>query len=235
MDYSQIKRGIIHSIGLLLMVFAIQANASISVYSLTTITSVIVQEDFNGSRGHLTVTNSSNQPIYAFAVGNNDAFQALGWSGGLNRLEELIPDELDHRWGAADISRSAWERGNSGLSGNGFGRNANGAWDVPDTTTLNWDDLFGSEFTRVVAYWVVGENTPLLDEPGTFSSPISTGTTQSHFFFFSQNAFSPFVAFGENGSIITQGETSVPVPAAFWLFGTAIITLFGVKRRQWFK
>ncbi|MCH9698232.1 MAG: VPLPA-CTERM sorting domain-containing protein [Gammaproteobacteria bacterium] len=234
MDYSQIKHIVIKSIGLLLMTITIQANASFSIYSVSNITSVIVQEDFNGSRGHLTVTNSSAQPIYAFAVGNNDAFQAFGWSGGLNRLEELIPDELDHRWGASVISRTAWERGNLGPNGNSFGENATDAWTVPDTTTLSWDDLFGSEFTRIVSYWVVGENTPLLDEPGTFSSPISTGSSQSHFFFFSQNAFSPFVAFGDNGSIIAQGQTNVPVPAAFWLFGTAIIALSGVKR-QWFK
>lgn len=226
MDYCQIKQTVIKSIGLLMMTVTIQANANFSIFTSNS-TSVIVQEDFNGSLGQLTVTNSSAQPVYAFAVGNNDAFQAFGWKADRNRLDALIPDgEKNNRWGASVISRTGWESGNIGSNGNSFGLNANNAWTVPDTTTLSWDDLFGSEFTRIVSYWVVGENTPLLlDDPNALSSPISSGSTQSHFFFFSRNAFSPFVAFGNDGTVIARGETTVPIPATVWLLGTALLAL----------
>ncbi|HFD11279.1 MAG TPA: hypothetical protein ENJ32_02245 [Crenotrichaceae bacterium] len=60
---------------------------------------------------------------------------------------------------------------------------------------------------------------------------LNPGTSQSHFFFFSEKAFSPFITLGNNGNVIAKGSTVVPAPAALWLFGAALLGLFPVFRR----
>lgn len=196
--------------------------------------SVTVIEDLTrvSAGGQFTVTNNSAAPIYAFAVGNNDALQAFG--RGFARFRHLIPaSEINDVWGASVITRQTWEANNRI---DGFGEDANGAWTVPDTSTLVWDDLFGSEFNKIITYWVVGEGAQLLDlnlPGGATSIPIGSGQTQSHFFFETTQAFSPFVAFGENGTVIASGETTVvPIPATIWLFGSALFGLFQISRRK---
>lgn len=206
-------------------------------FAVATVPSVTVIEDFvpGAERGQFTVTNNSSQAVYAFAVGNNNANQTLGWSGENSVLEQLIPSsELNNLWSSNVITRSSWEANNRDF---GLGKYANGAWAVPDTSTLDWDTLFGSQFNQVVAYWVIGSNAPLLvNTPGSVSNPILSGDTQSHFFFFSDQAFSPFVAFGQSGTIIAGGQTGnttvIPIPASFWLLGSALIAFFRFQRRQ---
>ncbi len=198
-----------------------------------TITDVNVVEDFNPSteRGQLTVNNISPQPIYAFAVGNNDASGAFGF--GANSFAGLVnPSELNNLWAASVIHRSRWEANTSG-----FGRFGSNTWTAPDTSTAayNWDTLFGSAFDTIVSYWVVDPDASLLGGGGhgLFSTPISSGTSQSHFFFESKQAFSPFITLGMDGAVTASGETTlVPIPAAIWLFGSALIGLFRISRRK---
>jgi hypothetical protein len=199
-----------------------------------TIAPVDIIEDFKPSkeRGQLTVNNSSSQPIYAFAVGNNDASKAFGF-GATRGLADLIPSELDNLWAASVIRRSSWEANTSV-----FGKIGNNAtWTAPDTSTAayNWDTLFGSAFDTIVSYWVVDPDAALLGfgGHGLFSTPINSGSSQSHFFFFSKQANSPFITLGNDGTVTPSGETTlVPIPATIWLFGSALLGLFRISRRK---
>ncbi len=198
-----------------------------------TITDVDVLEDFNPSqtRGQLTVSNNSATPIYAFAVGNNDASGAFGF--GANSFAGLVnPSELNNLWAASVIHKSEWESNTSN-----FGNFGTNAWTVPDTSTAayDWDTLFGSAFDTIVSYWVVDPDASLLGfgGQGLFSTSINSGSSQSHFFFESEQAFSPFITLGNDGTVTASGETTlVPIPAAIWLFGSALLGLFHISRRK---
>ena len=195
----------------------------------TSIPSVSVIEDYDPviGRGRFNVTNTSAAPVYAFAVGNNTASGAFGH--GANGLINLIDSsQQSNLWAASVISRVSWESNDQR-----FGRFANQAWTVPDTSTLNWNDLFGDEFTKVVAYWVVGQGANLISGAGLNSAPIEPGSSQSHFFFFSNQAFSPFITFGATGTVTERGDTTVvPIPAAFWLFSSALFGLIQFSRKK---
>lgn len=187
----------------------------------TSIPSVSVIEEYNPviGRGQFNVTNTSVAPVYAFAVGNNMARGAFGHGESTALLNLIDSSEQSNRWAAGVISRQSWETNEQR-----FGRFANQAWVVPDTRTLNWDDLFGTEFTKVVAYWVVGQDANLINGAGLNSTPIDSGSSQSHFFFYSDQAFSPFITFGVNGTVTERGDTTVvPIPTAFWLFSSALL------------
>lgn len=204
---------------------------SLSAQALTIADPVTIDETFDpgSGSGSFTVNNVSAPDIYAFAVGNNGAMSASGQGGGL-----LIPSLLiggpgaPEAWGADVIQRSDWDTNSSS-----FGSGASTSWSVPDTSTLAWDSLFGSQFTQIVAYWVVDDGVTITDISGTISAPIATGTSASHFSFQSTFAASPFATFDQNGSVSATGNTQVvPVPAAVWLFGSGLLGLVGIARRR---
>ncbi len=160
-----------------------------------------VTEVFNSStgQGRFTLDNQTGNDIYAFVVGNNQATSASS-----------------NFWGADVISITDWVNGYS------FANIPGVIWTAPDTTQLDWNDLFLG-FTQVVAYWVI-------DNPQ--SMPVFNGTSSSDFFFQSTAPNSPFIVLGNSGNIVETGETTVsvvPIPAALWMFFSGALILFGFK------
>jgi len=169
--------------------------------------------------GQYSVNNNSTEAVYAFVVGNNTATFTDG-----GEFQDVVLPEI---WSSDIIYRADWVNGNSI-----FGYGAVNSWTVPDTSTLSWDSIFGIDILQVVSYWVVDDTAAIFGISGT-STPILPGEVRSQFTFEASLPASPFIAFGQNGGTVDQGETitAVPVPAAAWLFVSGLLGFAGAARK----
>ncbi len=193
----------------------------VSSAAIITIPAVTINETFNPElgKGRYSVNNNSAEAVYAFVVGNNTAAFADG-----GEFQDVVSPDI---WSWSIIDRVAWEGGASF-----FGYGAVNSWTVPDTSTLNWDSIFGVDILQVVSYWVVDDTMAIFSISGT-STPILPGELRSQFTFEANLPASPFIAFSQNGGTVGQGETItvVPVPAAAWLFVSGLLGFVGVAAK----
>lgn len=181
---------------------------------------VTIDESFNhlSQTGRFRVNNIATPDIFSFFVTNNTAASAIGYvSGGF-----LLPRVS--AWDAAIKERTVWERWS-------FFDGVSSSWMPPNNSVLSWSNLFGDEFSRVIAYRVVDYASYVTDFPGP-RNPTQAGQSAFQFFFESELPNSPFAVSGENVTVIEQGDTFVPFPAVVWLFGSGLIGLFGLKSRK---
>jgi len=175
------------------------------------IQAVQINESFNPifNEGEFTVINDSVDDIFAFFVANNNALQADKAGGPV----------LDS-WRPAVTTRSDW------VNGIVFSALRESIWTPPDTSQIDWDNVFGATFDRALAYWSDG----FLEIP---QASIAAGSTENGFLFISDTPASPWIAFGVNGTVATgvTNNTVVPAPTAVWLFGSGVVGLAGLFRR----
>ena len=179
----------------------------------TSAQAVIINEEWiwydaaqSQGEGQYTVINDTATDIYAFAVGNDypTSFQPQAY-------DSLV------RWDAQLVTSADWDLGVNMYFNNGV---------VSTASVGAFADLFPS-FSSVFLYSFVAD----------WSSPIVAGATEGGFIFGSQVLASPFVAIDGNGGIIDNHATvhvsTVPLPAAAWLFsfGLAALGLVGRRRR----
>lgn len=162
-----------------------------------------------------TVTNDTGSDIYAFFVANDDATNT--WTN-------------NNGWNDTIMSSFEWNDANTNI-------NYLGGYDNPVYTSSigSFDELF-SGYNQVLMYTFNYYNFNGLDS-NPDAQPIANGTTVGGFNFTTQILASPFVAIDLNGTIVgsgqaTHGVSSVPVPAAAWLFASGLLGLVGFSRRK---
>ena len=164
--------------------------------------SVTINESLVGNTGYYSVTNNTEEAIWLFAVSHTAASNAQTTRNYYN----TSPLSL---FGAETISKVDW---NAGLDSMGVG------------SDYDFDTYFGSD-TLVNVYFE-------LDGFG-----ISAGETTGNQFSFTAIALaSNWIALGVNGGVytgtaITGGVNAVPLPAAFLLFGPALLGFLGFRRK----
>ena len=171
--------------------------------------SISVSYNTTFQSGEFTVMNDSASDVFAIFVADNGAIQA-----------DKTGDALES-WAPRVFTRSQWETGTVY-----FPDFDSPLWTAPDTTLLSWDNIFGAEYDRGFGYWTDGFGE-------VEQSPIAAGTTQDGFLFYSDTnlPISSWMVYGAD-SIIATNNTVVPVPAAAWLFGSALLGLAGIGRKR---
>jgi len=133
---------------------------------------------------------------------NNDTFGGLTGLFGYTDWDFLAKQDMPSGLSGTDIGLSVTQTGSN-----------NGSWSV------NTDEL--DLFARVVLILKAGNTfSSYLYEPGSNAGDSGSWAT---------------TALGDKNlshlSFYTSGMSPVPVPAAFWLFGTALIGFIGISRR----
>ncbi|VAX09998.1 hypothetical protein MNBD_GAMMA25-209 [hydrothermal vent metagenome] len=120
-------------------------------------------------------------------------------------------------WDSQIVSSFNWNIGQELFLG--------GAQPVLTTDIGDFSTLFPG-FTYVFMY--------NFDSNLTSTGAIAAGTTEGGFMFETGFPFSPFIAVGQAGNIIANGQTVhvVPLPAAVWLFGFGLAAVGMVGRRR---
>lgn len=233
--------------------------AALSVLSIAGIAtanaSVITGNTAGGSEVLLSIVNNTNNDSISIDLGVQRAGLALGSTFGLNQAAQ---DFIANAGGLAGVSyglisgnttgttltfltssigdlttkavanatKSTWSNSLTQLIGN---LNAGDA--TPTSVNLTYgpfDDAIGSPnyITGGHALWQTGDNQ---------LSNLALGTQQQNLYTYSLTGFSGTrTAVGVLGPIELTGSSFsvVPVPAAVWLMGSALLSLFGAARRQ---
>ncbi|NOX08912.1 MAG: hypothetical protein GXP22_05395 [Gammaproteobacteria bacterium] len=171
----------------------------------------VIDEYFDGFSGEFVVHTDYDQ-IYGFAVANDTAIDSFIFIPPSNTILT--------GWQTAIVSDVDWDAGF--LFDDGFGSSIT-SWETPDTSLLpfsSWSD--GA--SQAIVYWA-----------GDGIKPLSPYSSTGGFMFEAGFSASPFLVFGDGfvpGGEVTNEISSVPLPAAVWLFGSALIGLFGFVRRR---
>lgn len=190
------------AIGLSLL-FSVNANAGTNPPT--------IDEYFYGGGGEFVVHTDSD-PVFGFAVANDTAsFSSV--DSGLFSWQTEIVDE------------ATWDAGLYFDGGSGYQAET---WGIPDTSTMTFASVFGPGASQAIVYWA-GD---LLGVP----EPLVPFTSTGGFMFEATLPASPFIAFGDGyvfeTGLMTNEISAVPLPAAVWLFGSALLGLFGFARRR---
>lgn len=163
-----------------------------------------------GGTGYYEIANLGGSNLYAIAIANDSATYA---------------DDIGaHAWLGGIVSIFEWDAG-FGF----FGADLAG-WTPPDTTDT-FNTYFGSAWSQLAVYWVADDGFE------TVGTPILAGQayTDSLRFLGDLAPDAPYVAFGQDGAVVSQGTVTVaavPAPSALWLFGSGLVLLAGIRRRQ---
>ncbi len=169
--------------------------------------SVTVHTD-PGGIGYYDIANPGGAGLYAIAIANDSATYA---------------DDIGTRtWLGTVVSLFEWDAG-FGF----FGADLAG-WTIPDTTDT-FATYFGTSGSQLTVYWVAD------DGFGTVGTPIGGGEAyvSSLRFLGDVTADAPYVVFGQDGAVVTQGVVvidAVPIPATVWLFASGLAVLSGFRR-----
>lgn len=171
--------------------------------------------------GEFTVNNDTSNDIFAFAVATHDPILAFTDTSPFS--------QTSLGWTSVALTADEWN--SSTLDGSDF-------WLVqPDnarklTTDFgSFEALFGTEYSGAFLYAY---------QNGLSSSTITAGSTQSGFYFETTSLGSPYMAFSlddnNNPLALITGESvhvsSVPLPAAAWLFISGLISIGVISRRK---
>jgi hypothetical protein len=102
----------------------------------------------------------------------------------------------------------------------------NGSWKAPNGSELTWMN----QATNFDSFTIAFLYTSKCGDCSEFNGFLEVGTTDGY----AGDALdpqSPFAAFSESSGVIT-GSTTVPVPAAIWLFGSGLLGITGIARRK---
>jgi len=188
-------------------------------FAASTAQAVIVEEKWvaydpliGGGEAEYTVINNSGSSIYAFFIANDTATNIWSTNNG---------------WNANTIEAFEWDSPESNI-------NYLGDVDNPIYTADlgSFADLF-TGYNQVLMYTFNYYNQNGLDA-NPDALPIAAGDTVGGFFFTTEMLASPFVTIDQSGNIVGTGDAVhvVPVPAAAWLLGSALIGLAGFARRK---
>ncbi|WP_347987778.1 hypothetical protein [Methylomonas sp. AM2-LC] len=148
----------------------------------------------------------------------------------------------DNAGGSVDLSNAPLSitltSGNSGIQGDTL---LTTTASVAETVSFNWsyvtNDLWGQSGTDAFGYIVNGVFTQLIDPNQDPSIPAQSGIASFNVnagdvFGFDANTFD-----GLYGSSITvvSNFSAVPLPGAFWLFGSALVGVGATVRRNKFQ
>lgn len=152
--------------------------------------------------GSYSVTNQSDDEIFAFALGNNVATDAS--------------TTYRNHWSAITLTEADWNKGVF-LGGNyinlegGIGFN---------TSEVPFQNVFAG-YSKVNVYSMIDDTNIL---PGE--------TTGYEFFYNATLPASPFLVMFNSGGVRSGQATVVPLPNALMLFATGLLGFIGFKRKS---
>ncbi len=187
----------------------------------------------------------------AIMVGQTSDFNIDGWEYGQGQLPDIVNGRMDvdvsdigkarpvilnrsanwtGNWNGAGVSAVTLSAENTGTSrvwlrlGFSSTDNKNGAWAVTDNS--NWLVLNGGESA---SHRFLLSNLTMLQNNAE-ETVESTLDSVAQFRIFSSQSLD-FRGNGADAEFALDNISAVPVPAAVWLFGTALLGLVGVARR----
>lgn len=206
--------------------------------SMVCITEELVEVIDGTPLSKYTITNLSDTQIFAFAITNTGGFNTqaysdiTGWVGKTVRYENW-DDEI--KGGAfIDIGTNTDVASNWVTGSEGFGLYTPiGTFESLFGPT---EDLFGTDpinLSNLEANIYYNKNNNIVE--GEDVSALTNGVTFDEFYFYG-NPQSNFVAFDQNGSIITSSLTTtvaaVPEPSTYLMLATGLILLISLRRKQ---